>query len=131
MCVCVCVLQMYAGPIPTRMHFRLPVTALASITNRITGVGLTAGFFAASGVALATGDVVAAVDVFKTDYAMLVPAAKFVVAFPLVYHTLGGLRHIVWDVTAAGFDLKTMRITSQALFGVSLVGAGYLALITI
>ena len=31
------------GPIPYRMHFKLPITAIASITNRVTGVGLTAG----------------------------------------------------------------------------------------
>jgi len=118
------------GPIPTSMHFKLPITAISSVTNRATGLGLTVGFAGASAIAL-TGDLPGTIDFMKETYPFLIPPAKFIVAFPLVYHTLGGLRHIVWDTTAAGFDLKTMKLTSQLLFGISVASSVYLSVITL
>jgi hypothetical protein len=50
----------------------------------------------AGGVAL-SGDLVGAVEAFKAAAPALVLPAKFVVAFPLVYHYLGGVRHVIWD----------------------------------
>ena len=55
-----------------------------------------AGAWGAGAVAL-QGDLVAAVDAFKAAAPMLVLPAKFAVAFPLVYHYLGGVRHVFWD----------------------------------
>ena len=55
-----------------------------------------AGTWVAGGVAL-SGDLVGAVEAFKAAAPALVLPAKFVVAFPLVYHYLGGVRHVIWD----------------------------------
>lgn len=44
-----------------------------------------------------TGDLGAAIASFKASYPLLVFPAKFVVAFPLLYHYLAGLRHMYWD----------------------------------
>ena len=60
-----------------------------------------AGAWGAGAVAL-QGDLVAAVDAFKAAAPMLVLPAKFAVAFPLVYHYLGGLRHVFWDKSHYG-----------------------------
>ena len=37
------------------------------------------------------------IEAFKDAAPALVLPAKFLVAFPLVYHYLGGLRHVIWD----------------------------------
>eukprot|EP00854_Cymbomonas_tetramitiformis_P027091 gene27091-33325_t len=83
-----------------------------------------------AGVAL-TGDLPAAIEGFKASAPVLVPVAKFAVAFPVVYHTLGGFRHLVWDYTVAGFSNETMEMSSYALFAASLAGSGAAAVMTI
>ena len=50
--------------------------------------------------------------------AVVAAGAKFSVAFPLVYHYLGGLRHFVWDSKP---DLLTNVDVEKASYG--LVGA--------
>jgi succinate dehydrogenase/fumarate reductase cytochrome b subunit len=42
------------------------------------------------------------------------------VAFPLVYHSAAGIRHLYWDRTAKGLDLQSVELSSKAL----LIGAG-------
>jgi hypothetical protein len=59
------------------------------------------GFFAAGYIAL-TGDLPGALAAFRADHPILALPAKFVVAYPLVYHYLGGLRHFVWDLHKIG-----------------------------
>ena len=95
------------------MHFKLPITAISSVTNRATGLGLTVGFAGASAIAL-TGDLPGTIDFMKETYPFLIPPAKFIVAFPLVYHTLGGLRHIVrsfFTITFSILQIFCLRLT--------------------
>ena len=49
---------------------------------------------------------------------MLVYPTKLALAFPFVFHTLGGFRHIVWDKTTSGIDNESARASSLALFAV-------------
>ena len=65
-------------------------------------------------------DIPSIVQSFKESAPILVPVAKFAVAFPLSYHFLGGARHLYWDATLKGFDTKSMDMSSYALFGSSL-----------
>ncbi|KAK9841026.1 hypothetical protein WJX81_006358 [Elliptochloris bilobata] len=83
------------------MHYKFPINATTSIMNRVTGTVLTLGTWAAGAVAL-QGDLVGAVDAFKAAAPALVLPAKFAVAFPLVYHYLGGARHVFWDKSLYG-----------------------------
>ena len=55
------------------------------------------------------GDLVAAVDAFKAAAPMLVLPAKFAVAFPLVYHYLGGVRHVFWDKSHYGNMARPLK----------------------
>lgn len=50
--------------------------------------------------------------------ALVAAGAKFAVAFPLVYHYLGGVRHFIWDSKP---DLLTNVDVEKASYG--LVGA--------
>lgn len=78
-------------------HYKMPLAAISSVTNRATGVMLSVGAGAAGWTALTVGDLGVAIESFKQAYPLLVFPAKFAVAFPLVYHYLGGLRHLYWD----------------------------------
>eukprot|EP00499_Haloplacidia_sp_CaronLabIsolate_P010295 CAMPEP_0196769468 /NCGR_PEP_ID=MMETSP1104-20130614/562_1 /TAXON_ID=33652 /ORGANISM="Cafeteria sp., Strain Caron Lab Isolate" /LENGTH=169 /DNA_ID=CAMNT_0042139563 /DNA_START=8 /DNA_END=517 /DNA_ORIENTATION=+ len=77
--------------------YKFPVVAMSSITVRATGVGLAAGMSAMGMAALFGTDVTQMMYAFKDAAPLLVPPAKFAVAFGLTYHYLGGLRHVVWD----------------------------------
>ena len=88
------------SPHPTIYAFH--ITALSSITNRVTGCALT---FGAAGVASLAGPAVATV-------------AKFSVAFPCVYHYLGAVRHLVWDRFSDMLTNVDVVMASYALVGV-------------
>jgi succinate dehydrogenase (ubiquinone) cytochrome b560 subunit len=66
-----------------QMHYKFPLGAISSVTNRATGVMLSVGAGAAGWLALA-GDLPGAIAAFKASYPLLVVPAKFAVAFPLV-----------------------------------------------
>jgi succinate dehydrogenase/fumarate reductase cytochrome b subunit len=59
---------------------------------------------------------------------VLLPVAKFLVAFPFCYHSAGTIRHLVWDKTAKGLDLKSVHASSYAVAAVGVAGAVVLAL---
>lgn len=47
------------------------------------------------------GDIHGFIDVIKSTVFLSVPV-KFLVAFPLVYHAVGGFRHLMWDYSKIG-----------------------------
>mmetsp|Transcript_39912 Transcript_39912/g.55488 ORF Transcript_39912/g.55488 Transcript_39912/m.55488 type:complete len:196 (+) Transcript_39912:90-677(+) len=98
-------------------HYAWPPIALSSITNRVTGCVLSIGMGGIGYVAM-TGDVHATIEYLKT-IPLLLPAFKFTLSFPLVYHTLGGFRHLWWDYTAKNFSNKEMEMSAYLLFGSS------------
>ena len=65
------------------MHYKFPLGAISSVTNRATGAMLSVGAGAAAWLALG-GDLAASIDAFKAAYPLLVVPAKFAVSFPLV-----------------------------------------------
>jgi len=81
----------------TKPHYKMPLGAVSSITNRVTGVMLSVGAGAAGYVALTQGDLGTAIESFKEAAPLLVFPAKVCVSFPLTYHYLAGLRHMWWD----------------------------------
>ena len=69
----------------------------------------------------------AALDGLKNVAPVLVPVAKLLVAFPFCYHSAGTIRHLIWDKTAKGLDLKSVHLSSYAVIAVSVIGAVGLA----
>lgn len=118
-------------PRPVSPHvqiYKFPPSAIASIMNRATGVGLSVAIVSAGMISIAGGDVLGVVHGMKTNVSLLVPVTKFCLAFPLVYHTLGGLRHLYWDKTAKGLDSAAEANTSSyILIGTSTVAGLLLA----
>jgi len=103
--------------------YKFPLPALTSITTRITGVGLTIGAYGA-GLSVLWGSphtLSFAIETIKVGYPILVPLVKCLIAFPLVYHTLFGIRHLYWDYTAQGIDTKSVEQTSIYLIAATAI----------
>jgi len=82
------------------------------------GVGLYAF---SVGIVLAPGDFASYIETVKNLQmpAVVLFAAKSIVAFPLVYHYMNGIRHLSWDM-GKGFEMKTQYKTGWTVFGASI-----------
>jgi succinate dehydrogenase / fumarate reductase, cytochrome b subunit len=106
---------------PHLQIYRWQITSTLSILNRITGAGLalTAMLIVWWFVAAASSpDYFALVDGILTSwFGLLVMTAS---VWALWYHTLNGIRHLVWD-TGRGFDLKLVTQSGWAVVAGSVV----------
>jgi succinate dehydrogenase (ubiquinone) cytochrome b560 subunit len=104
------------------MIYAWPVAALSSIAYRATGVMLCAGMYGIGAAALVT-DVGGVLASMKESSPLLMGApAKLAVGFPLMYHYLGGLRHIYWEKNPAGLATESIHQSSVVLAGAAAVG---------
>eukprot|EP00735_Rhodelphis_limneticus_P002247 TRINITY_DN1304_c0_g1::TRINITY_DN1304_c0_g1_i1::g.20095::m.20095 TRINITY_DN1304_c0_g1::TRINITY_DN1304_c0_g1_i1::g.20095 ORF type:complete len:171 (+),score=24.08,sp/Q8T2T5/C560_DICDI/34.11/8e-16,Sdh_cyt/PF01127.17/7.5e-19 TRINITY_DN1304_c0_g1_i1:41-553(+) len=99
---------------PHAQIYNFPLNARASIVTRVTGLGLTGGVYAVGLASLVT-DVPALAAAIESPLLLL--PLKFLVAFPLAFHTLSGLRHLYWDKKPETITLKQTGQTSKLLFG--------------
>lgn len=76
--------------------YKFPITALTSITNRVTGTLLSVGVTGIAGLSVVGVDVASTMSTLGSITAIGY-VLKFGVSFPLIYHYLGGIRHLVWD----------------------------------
>jgi succinate dehydrogenase (ubiquinone) cytochrome b560 subunit len=110
--------------------YQFPIAALTSIAVRVTGVSLSIGSLGVASLEIASSG--SALQLMN-DIAMTGPVvagmAKVVVGFPLVYHYLGGVRHLVWDHYPAVLSNIGVEKASYALAGGSVVLTAGLALI--
>ena len=109
---------------PTSPHlqiYRLPLTALLSITHRITGVFLSIGALLLVAVlaALAGGtESYAPFQAFlQSWFGQLI---LFGITFALYFHFCTGIRHLFWDV-GMGFELETSDMTAKLAVAISIV----------
>lgn len=117
-------------PRPLSPHlqvYRLPLTALMSISHRITGCGLAAGLLLltwwVTAAAFGEPEYAQVEDVMGSWFGQLILLGF---AFALFFHLCNGIRHLFWDA-GKGFDLKD---TDRANVMV-LVGAVVLTLIAV
>lgn len=115
-----------------RAHYRFPAVALSSITNRVTGATLSGVVGVGGCVALVGGAeaVPMLIEAIKVNAPMSVVPLKFALSFPFAFHTLGGVRHLVWDVTTRGIDNESARTSSMVIFGASAAASAALAMYT-
>ncbi|KAL7553305.1 hypothetical protein ACHAWF_016578 [Thalassiosira exigua] len=115
--------------------YSFPACALSSITTRVTGCMLSFGAAGLGLVELAGGggaaaELMSCVGGGAAAGGFLVAAGtKFVVAFPLSYHFLGGLRHMVWDAKPEMLTNVDVERASYALVGASLLMGGAAAVV--
>ena len=110
-------------------HYKFPIVALSSITNRVTGCVLS-GAVGVGGVIACVGGpeaVPETVELFKSQFPMLVFPAKAMLSFPFVYHGVAGLRHVIWDMSVFGIDNENAKKSSMFVFASSIVGAAAMA----
>ncbi len=92
---------------PHLQVYKLPMTALMSISHRISGVILSAGLLLVAGFVIAAAQ---GPDVYNLvmQYAghPYVTAFFFAWSFVLYFHLCSGVRHLIWD---AGYLLDKER----------------------
>lgn len=112
---------------PHLQIWRFHATMAASITQRITGVGLYAGtlLIAAWLIALANGPkAYAQVEVI----AFSIPGQiiLFLWAVAVLFHLANGIRHLLWDGPGIGFSPKLASQVSVFNYVFAVVGAAAL-----
>jgi len=105
--------------------YSFPITALTSITNRVCGISLSFGAFSIALIELLGGSGSSldfAQYIGQMDDSILIPAtAKAAVAFPFVYHYLGGLRHVYWDMTPDVLTTSDVEKSSMLMVGGAII----------
>ena len=107
----------YGRPLSPHIQiYRWPITMVASITHRATGMALAAGTLLLSWWLIAAASGPDAYAVFAS------------IARSLAFHLLNGIRHLAWDA-GYGFKVPTAKLTAAIVFVASLVlAAGAFAL---
>lgn len=83
------------------------------------------GFAAVGFLSLVGVDVNSVMDVVSTSF--IAPAVKGVVAFPLIYHYIGGVRHMIWDKDPETLTNEKVEDSSKFILGFSALTAATLA----
>lgn len=109
--------------------YSFPIAALTSIANRVTGIALSIGALGVASLELVNGggSAMALMQDISATGPVVGGVAKFTVAFPLVYHYFGGVRHLAWDNFPEMLTSVDVTQASYALVGGSLVVSAGLA----
>ena len=86
---------------PSVEIYKFPITALTSITTRVTGLALTGCFISAGVYTL-----VKPTDSFQIKDPNLKQIVDYTILFPTCYHSLGGIRHFIWELCLGFLILK-------------------------
>lgn len=103
-----------------------------SALNRITGCVLSGGFYVFGAAYLVSPlfgwhlDSASIAAAFGGLPLLAKAAAKFVVAMPFTFHSINGVRHLVWDF-ALNFKNKSVIATGWTVVGLSVTSALALA----
>tara|TARA_B100001287_G_scaffold276276_1_gene286517 strand:- start:2119 stop:2469 length:351 start_codon:yes stop_codon:yes gene_type:complete len=104
--------------------YKFPESAVSSIANRITGVLLSGAYVATGTLYFCPVEYKLLQDnwypIFQSD---TFKKHFFVssLSFPISYHTLGGLRHFLWDKYPSFLTNRIGKISSYTILGSSLI----------
>lgn len=102
--------------------YKFEMTSVLSITHRITGCALSVyavGF--GVGALCSSSDfhtIISAVEAWQPG-ALTLFTAKFSLAFPFMYHTCNGIRHLMWD-TGKQLNKHAVITTGSAMLAATL-----------
>ena len=116
-------------PLSPYIIYKPQLTTIMSISHRITGLMLSA-YVSSLGI----GALVCSQDL--SEYSTMVDglqmspivltATKFILIYPLAYHTANGIRHLAWD-TGSFLTIDHVYLTGYIAFGASILLAGILS----
>ena len=99
--------------------YKFPITAMSSITNRIMGVSLSGCYVFGGTYCLVGND---PLKEFRKLDAFQKNCLYYGTIFPFVFHTVGGIRHYLWDTFPEHFLKKEMvSKSSWGLYGMSVI----------
>ena len=101
--------------------YRFPIGAISSITNRVTGLYLTGIFLGAGIYQYCPIDYEEKWKKIGKPYQSIL---IYSILFSSCYHTLGGIRHFIWDKKPSLITTKITTKSSYLLFGTS-IGLSY------
>ncbi|XP_077116648.1 succinate dehydrogenase cytochrome b560 subunit, mitochondrial isoform X2 [Ranitomeya variabilis] len=109
--------------------YKWSLPMMMSITHRGTGIALSAGvsLFGLAALVL-PGDYASYLDLIKSLSLgpALIYSAKFAIAFPVMYHTWNGIRHLAWDL-GKGFKIPEVYQTGYIVLALTLLSAAGVA----
>ena len=98
--------------------YKFPITAISSITNRVTGLGIT-GMYIGLGTSLLFNK--NAFELYDKAPQPAKSLINYTVLFPNIYHTFGGIRHFVWDKYPKYLINVKVQNSSIAILGLSII----------
>jgi len=104
---------------PNIFIYSFPITALSSITNRITGVYLTKLFLLGGVTSFFEYDKIL-LDKYNNCDKNIKKVIDYSVIFSGTYHTYGGIRHFIWDKFPHLLNKSTVSLHSKILFGITI-----------
>ncbi|XP_076457566.1 succinate dehydrogenase cytochrome b560 subunit, mitochondrial-like [Babylonia areolata] len=110
--------------------FKPHLPMMSSITFRITGVAVQVAATGASLCLLALpGDFSHYLEMVKNLELgpAVISSLKLLVVFPVVYHFINGIRHLVWDA-GFGFSKQMLQKSSVAVWVLTVIFTVYFAL---
>ncbi len=107
---------------PSLSIYKFPITAISSITNRVSGIYLT-GIMGLSAFyyLLNNKQQQYIVDKYYNLHDIPKKAINYSVLYPFGYHVMGGVRHLVWDSFPHLLNNSKVARSSYALFGLSII----------
>ncbi len=100
-------------PRPLSPHLQIytpMLSMMVSITHRVTGAALYLGFLLFAWWLLAAAAGPAYFDFVQSLFgSWLGQLVLFGFTWAMMYHLLGGIRHLIWD-TGHGFELETVEL---------------------
>ena len=107
--------------------YKFPITAVSSITHRLTGLACTGIFILSGAYCLLQPENRNYIQKYYTDIDWkLKKAIHYGVFFPINYHLLGDIRHHIWDKYPRFLQNNKVGKSSYALFGCSIVTTTFL-----
>ena len=103
--------------------YKFPVTAISSIATRLSGLYMS-GLFVAGGIynLYYKDDIFKKYDKLNDNYKKII---NYSLILPSTYHTMGGIRHFIWDKYPHLLKNHKVNLASSLLIGSSL-GITYL-----
>ena len=102
---------------PALSIYKFPITAISSITNRISGLYIT-GFGVITGLFFVSSDPIKN-SLYNYYNNLEFYKQKFInctVLYPLGYHMVGGIRHLIWDMYPNLLTKTSVTKSSKFLF---------------